>query len=136
MLPEFQDKLDVNKDVQLLSYISDIKINNNLIVHDQILHTFTAKYLPVDNDIDGELIITETQLVFVPNNSHDCVMEPILCDIVKILEIWPRRYQHKNIGLELFLHSAKSMFITLNSEDDKETIQKFLCDKIVQGYNF
>lgn len=40
----------------------------NFCANEQVLYNFIVKHMPVDNEVDGELIITESQIIFMPNS--------------------------------------------------------------------
>lgn len=85
--------------------------------------------MPIDNEIDGEMIITESHLIFLANNiEHD----PINIDIMSITEIWLRRYQHQESGLEFFLESNRSLFFILQNNADRTVLAQYFIDKVVQ----
>lgn len=113
-----------------LSYLHDALLKRpNFPLSDQVLFAFTCKHLPIDSEIDGEMIITESHLIFLANNiDHD----PINIDIMSITEIWLRRYQHQESGLEFFLESNRSLFFILQNNADRTVLAQYFTDKVVQ----
>lgn len=127
-----QDELETRKHFKILSYLtSSLKHKSNVSVNEQVMYNFNVKYLPVDNEIDGELIITESQFLFLPNKSDS--FDSIICDSIHIMEIWQRRYQHREIGLEFFLDDGNTIFIITKSIEEREILQKYFADKVVQN---
>lgn len=62
---------DEEEKINLLQYlISSIRKSCNFCSNEQVLYNFNVKYLTVDNEIDGELIITESQIIFMPNKEN------------------------------------------------------------------
>lgn len=69
----------------LLDYLmSSIRQSCNLCASEQVLYNFNVRHLPVDNEIEGELIITESQVIFIPNSKENQVryllhIENLIC---------------------------------------------------------
>lgn len=77
------------------------------------------------------MIITESHLIFLANNIE---YDPINIDIVSITEIWLKRYQHQENGLEFFFESNCSLFFVLQNNADRSVLVQYFADKIVQWY--
>lgn len=70
-LKELRDDLQENlkSNEKLLQYlISSLMQSCNFCANEQVLYNFNVKHIPVDNEIEGELIITESQIIFMPNS--------------------------------------------------------------------
>lgn len=102
----------------------------NFSLNSKILYNFTAKYLPLDGEIDGDLLITETKLYFIATYKYKFFY--IYCNIQNITEIWLRRYQHQEKAFEIFLDSNKSLLFALQNYEDFKTIKEIFTDKIIQ----
>lgn len=98
---------------------------------DQVLYTFLCKHLQVDTESDGELIITESNLIFIAN---DLTKPTININVNMISDVWMRRYQHADNALEFFLETNTSIFLIFQSTDDREMIKVYFADKILQWY--
>lgn len=96
---------------------------------DQVIYTFPCKHLPVDSEVDGEIVVTESNIIFLANNLEE---DPIIIDVGQIAEIWLRLYQHKEVGMEFFLESNVSKFFIFADTNDRETIRNYFNDKVVQ----
>ncbi|XP_030570415.1 uncharacterized protein LOC115769645 [Drosophila novamexicana] len=101
----------------------------NISLNSQILYNFAAKFLPVDGEIDGEIIITDLKLYFLA--TYRCKYFNVNCDISNITEIWLKRYQHQEKAFEIMLDSNKSLFFSLQNADDWKIMREVFCDKIV-----
>ncbi|EDV96847.1 GH16501 [Drosophila grimshawi] len=101
----------------------------NISLNSQILYNFAAKFLPVDGEIDGEIIITDLKLYFLA--TYRCKYFNVNCDISNITEIWLKRYQHQEKAFEILLDSNKSLFFSLQNADDWKIMREVFCDKIV-----
>ncbi|XP_013105656.2 lysosomal-trafficking regulator [Stomoxys calcitrans] len=101
----------------------------NISLNSQILYNFPAKYLPVDGEIDGEIIVTDHKLYFLA--TYRCKYFYVNCDISNITEIWLKRYQHQEKAFEIFLDTNKSLFFSLHNQDDWKIMREVFCDKIV-----
>jgi len=125
---EFKFKAEYQKRKQLLDYLLNPKETERYSIRDQIIFTFNAKHLTMEQEIEGEIIITDTQFIFLTNyNTHN---NSIISNISDINEIWMRRYQHKEVALEIFLKSNKSFFIIFESNYDRDIVKNFMTDKI------
>ncbi|XP_070492270.1 lysosomal-trafficking regulator [Chironomus tepperi] len=125
---EFKFKAEYQKRKQLLDYLLNPKETERYSIRDQIIFTFNAKHLTMEQEIEGEIIITESQFIFLTNhNTHN---NSIISNINDISEIWERRYQHKEVALEIFLKSNKSFFIIFESNYDRDIVNNFMSDKI------
>lgn len=110
-------------------------------LNDRVLYTFACSHLPVDCEHDGELIVTESHLIFVPNAVD---REPVRLSCADITEIWPRRHQHRNVGLEFYQADRRSAFFVFGGGDataaaaagdlcaEREQLMRFFADKVVQ----
>lgn len=96
---------------------------------DQVIYTFPCKHLPVDTEMDGEIVVTESNVIFLAN---DLEKDPIIIDVAQVTEIWLRRYQHQEIGMEFFLETNISKFFIFADTNDRETIKNYFTDKVVQ----
>ncbi|KAH8398321.1 hypothetical protein KR215_005837, partial [Drosophila sulfurigaster] len=101
----------------------------NISLNSQILYNFAAKFLPVDGEIDGEIIITDLKLYFLA--TYRCKYFNVNCDISNITEIWLKRYQHQEKAFEILLDTNKSLFFSLQNADDWKIMREVFCDKIV-----
>ncbi|XP_075162277.1 lysosomal-trafficking regulator mauve [Haematobia irritans] len=102
----------------------------NISLNSQILYNFPAKYLPVDGEIDGEIIVTDHKLYFLA--TYRCKYFYVNCDISNITEIWLKRYQHQEKAFEIFLDTNQSLFFSLQNQDDWKIMREVFCDKIVK----
>lgn len=60
---------DSKTGIKLLQYLmSSLMQSCNFCANEQVLYNFNVKHVPVDNEIEGELIITESQIIFMPNS--------------------------------------------------------------------
>ncbi|XP_065359183.1 lysosomal-trafficking regulator [Calliphora vicina] len=101
----------------------------NISLNSQILYNFPAKYLPVDGEIDGEIIVTDHKLYFLA--TYRCKYFYVNCDISNITEIWLKRYQHQEKAFEIFLDTNQSLFFSLQNQEDWKIMRDVFCDKIV-----
>lgn len=105
-------------------------------LNDRVLYTFACCHLPVDCEHDGELIVTESHLIFVPNAVD---REPVRLSCADITEIWPRRHQHRNVGLEFYQAERRSVLFVFGGGEtaadvcaEREQLVRFFADKVVQ----
>lgn len=98
---------------------------------DQVIYTFPCKHLPVDTEVDGEIVVTESNIIFLANNLEE---DPIIIDVAHVAEIWLRRYQHQEIGMEFFLETNISKFFIFADTKDREIVKNYFTDKVVQWY--
>lgn len=96
---------------------------------DQVLYTFPCKHLPVDTEIEGEMIITEFSLIFISNDNN---LKTVNVDASSITDIWLRRYQHNENAVELFLDTNNSLFFIFQSAGDRDILKTYFADRIVQ----
>lgn len=101
----------------------------NISLNSQILYNFAAKFLPVDGEIEGEIIITDLKLYFLA--TYRCRYFNVNSDIANITEIWLKRYQHQETAFEILLDTNKSLFFSLQNADDWKIMREVFCDKIV-----
>ncbi|XP_055840960.1 lysosomal-trafficking regulator isoform X2 [Episyrphus balteatus] len=101
----------------------------NISLNSQILYNFPAKYLPVDAEIDGEIIVTDHKLYFIA--TYRCKYFYVSCDVDNITEIWLKRYQHQEKAFEIFLETNKSLLFSLQNQDDWKIMKEVFLDKIV-----
>ncbi|XP_002035013.2 uncharacterized protein LOC6610432 [Drosophila sechellia] len=101
----------------------------NISLNSQILYNFAAKFLPVDGEIEGEIIITDLKLYFLA--TYRCRYFNVNCDIANITEIWLKRYQHQETAFEILLDTNKSLFFSLQNANDWKIMREVFCDKIV-----
>ncbi|XP_037934809.1 lysosomal-trafficking regulator isoform X2 [Teleopsis dalmanni] len=112
-------------DYLIASYDQQLNISFN----SQILYNFPAKYLPVDGEIDGEIIVTDHKLYF--QATYHCKYFYVACDILNITEIWLKRYQHQEKAFEIFLDTNQSLFFSLQNKEDWKIMRDVFRDKIV-----
>lgn len=98
-------------------------------LNDQVLYAFACRHLPVDLEHDGEMVVTESHLIFVPN---DVAREPVRLTIADITEIWPRRHQHRDAGLEFYLGSRRTALFVFAEVDERDQLVRFFADKVMQ----
>ncbi|XP_030373390.1 uncharacterized protein LOC115623261 [Scaptodrosophila lebanonensis] len=116
--------------VRPLDYlISSYDQQLNISLNSHILYNFPAKLLPIDGEIDGEIIITDHKLYFLA--TYRCKYFNVNCDIANITEIWLKRYQHQEKAFEIFLDTNKSLLFSLQNADDWKIMCDVFCDKIV-----
>ncbi|XP_017059693.1 lysosomal-trafficking regulator [Drosophila ficusphila] len=121
---------DLEPYVRPLDYlISSYDQQLNISLNSQILYNFAAKFLPVDGEIEGEIIITDLKLYFLA--TYRCRYFNVNCDIANITEIWLKRYQHQETAFEILLDTNKSLFFSLQNADDWKIMREVFCDKIV-----
>lgn len=127
-IDEFKFKAEYQKRKQLLDYLLNPKETERYSIRDQIIFTFNAKHLTMEQEIEGEIIVTESQFIFLTNhNTHN---NSIISNIIDISEILERRYQHKEVALEIFLKSNKSFFIIFETNYDRDIVNNYMSDKI------
>lgn len=115
---------------QPLSYLkSTLTLRPDCTLSDQVLYTFPCKHLPIDVEIDGELIITEANVIFIANESAE---RTINIDVNNIADIWLRRYQHNDNAMEFFLETNQSIFFIFQSTNDREKVKVYFADKVIQ----
>lgn len=131
---QFQQKAEYQHQKPLLSYLLCSKETEKYSIRDQIIYTFNAKHLTLEEGINGEVIITDWQLIFLAN--EDTYNNSIICNIKDIHAIWERSYQHKEIGLEFFLSSQKTFFLILDTNYDRDVIKKFFSDKVEEKNDY
>lgn len=85
--------------------------------------------MPVDTEVEGEIVVTESNIIFLANNLEE---DPIIIDVAHVSEIWLRRYQHQEIGIEFFLETNNSIFFIFGDTKDREIIKNYFTDKVVQ----
>lgn len=126
---------DQDNDVNLapsepLSYLqATLTQRPNCTLSDQVLYNFPCKHLPVDTEVDGEMIITEYNLIFIPN---DGVHRNVNFEVSSITDIWLRRYQHNENALEFFMDTNSSLFFVFQTPGDRDLLKTYFADKIVQ----
>lgn len=98
--------------------------------YDQVLYTFSCKHLQVDLEYEGDLIITETNLIFIPTDNSP--KPTINVNMNAINEVWLRRYQHSDNAVEFFLETNTSIFLIFQSTNDREILKMYFADKILQ----
>ena len=125
---EFQQKASYQHKKPLLNYLLRPKESERYSIQDRIVFTFNAKHLTLELEILGEIIVTDNQLIFLANT--DTYTNSIICDIKNISEILDRRYQHKEIALEIFLATRKTFFIIFETNYERDIVKKFVSDKI------
>lgn len=127
-MDEFKHKASYQHKKQLLDYLLHPKETERYSINDQIVFTFNGKHLTLEQEIEGEIIVTDNQMNFLANN--DTYTNSIICNIYDIDEVWDRRYQHKEIALEIFLKSSKNFFLIFETKYERDIVTKFLSDKI------
>lgn len=98
-------------------------------LNDQVLYAFACSHLPVDVEHDGEMVVTESHLIFVPN---EVACEPVRLTIADITEIWPRRHQHRDSGLEFCLSSRRTALFVFAEVTERDQLVRFFADKVMQ----
>lgn len=127
------ERIDTYK--QPLAYLQQtLQQRSSCLMGDQVLYTFACKHLQVDHEFEGELIVTETTLAFIPSDapakdSH--LATTITINVNDISDVWLRRYQHADSGMEFFLESNTSIFIVFQSTNDREMMKVYFSDKIL-----
>ncbi|CRK97431.1 CLUMA_CG010820, isoform A [Clunio marinus] len=129
----FKHKASYQHVKPLLDFIIRPKEVEKYSIRDRIVFTFNGKHLTMEQEIRGEIIITDNQLIFLAN--LDIYINSIICDIKNISEVWNRRYQHKEVALEIFLTSKKTFFIIFETNYERDIVKKFVSDKIDQKIN-
>lgn len=97
----------------------------------QVLYTFACYYLPADIRLQGEMIVTESHLIFVANNVDE---QPIHLKNTDIAEIWLRRHQHRDTGLEFFMASQRTVLFIFCKESERSILIDFYADKVVDRF--
>lgn len=111
-----------------LSYLtSTLNQRSHCTLSDQVLYTFPCKHLPVDTEVDGEMILTEFNLIFIANNN---AQKTINVEVNSITDIWLRRYQHNENGMEFFMDTNTSLFFILQSMNDREVLKTYFADRL------
>lgn len=119
-----------NAHAEPLQYLNESLVQRpHFPLNDQVLYTFACSHLPVDKEVDGEIVITESHLIFLANNLW---VEPICLEIGIITDIWLRRYQHQDTGLEFYLESNTSVLFIFMEASDRAILVDFFADKVVQ----
>lgn len=115
-----------------LAYLKDtLNQRPSCTFYDHVLYTFPCKSLQVDYELDGELIITETNLIFIPSDDASS-KQTININVNAISEVWLRRYQHLDNAIEFFLETNTSIFLIFQSTNDREMLKVYFADKILQ----
>lgn len=71
-----------------LSYLRKCLVQRpHYSLSDQVIYTFPCKHLPVDTEVDGEIVVTESNIIFLANNLEQ---DPIIIDVAQVAEIWLR----------------------------------------------
>lgn len=125
---EFQHKAMYQQRKPLLDYLLRPKETQKYSIQDRIVFTFNGKHLTLELEFEGEIIITDHQLIFLAN--VDTYINSIICNVKDISEVWDRRYQHKEIALEIFLITSKTFFIIFETNYERDIVKKFVSDKI------
>lgn len=125
---EFRHKASYQHRQPLLNFLLKPKETEKYSIRDQVVFTFNAKHLTMEMEIEGEIIITDQQLIFLAN--ADTYLKSIICDVKDISEIWDRRYQHKEVALEIFLSTQKTFFVIFESNYERDIVKKFISEKI------
>lgn len=127
---EFQQKSLYCRRKRLLEYLIKPNETEKYSIRDRIAYTFNGKHLTLEQEIDGEIIITDFQLIFLAN--RDSYTNSIICDVKSIREVWNRRYQHKKIALEFFLDCRKTFFIIFETNYDRDIAKKFIDERLIE----
>lgn len=127
----------IDKYKQPLAYLQQaLKQRSSCLMGDQVLYTFACKHLQVDQEFEGELIVTETTLTFVPSDAPAAkdsqFARTIVINVNDISDVWLRRYQHADSGMEFFLETNTSIFLVFQSTNDREMLKVYFSDKILQ----
>lgn len=83
-------------------------------------------------EYEGELIITETHIIFAPN--EESYEQKLSINVNAITEVWLRRYQHADNAIEFFLDTNTSIFLIFHTTNDREMLKFYFSDKILQWY--
>lgn len=130
-MEDFQHKAEMKR--PLLAFLLSSSDSEKYTINDQVIYNLNAKFLTLEIEIEGEIIITDLQLIFLANKN--VYSNSIISSIQDILEIKERRYQHREVALEFFLKSSKAFMVVLETNYDRDIIKKFFADKIqVQIY--
>lgn len=128
------ERIDTYK--QPLAYLQQtLQQRSNCLMGDQVLYTFACKHLQVDQEFEGELIVTETTLSFIPSNvptNDSQFATTITINMNDISDVWLRRYQHTDSAIEFFLETNTSIFLVFQSTNDREMLKVYFSDKILQ----
>lgn len=128
------ERVDTYK--QPLAYLQQtLQHRSKCLMGDQVLYTFACKHLQVDQEFEGELIVTETTLAFIPSDTpanDSQAAAPIAINVNDISEVWLRRYQHTDNAMEFFLETNTSIFLVFQSSNDREMLKVYFSDKILQ----
>lgn len=125
---EFKQKAAYQHRKPLLNFLLRPKETERYSIRDRIVFTFNAKHLTMELEITGEVIVTDSQLIFLAN--ADTYINSIICDLKDILEIWDRRYQHKEVAMEIFLANGSTFFLIFETNYERDIVKKFVGDKI------
>lgn len=125
---EFQHKASFQHRKPLLDFLLRPKETEKYSISDRVVYTFNAKHLTMEQEIEGEVIITDHQLVFLAN--RDTYINSIICDVKSVSEIWNRRYQHKEVALEIFLVTRKTFFIIFETNYERDIVWNLVSNKL------
>lgn len=92
------------------------------------MYNFDGKYLSLDREIKGEIILTDSQLVFLA--SEDVYNNSIICRIEEIAQVWERKSEHKDLGIEFFLTSSNSFLLLFDHSYDRDIIKNYFVERI------
>lgn len=118
--------------IPLLNYLINPEGKKKVYqINNQVYYSYVASIYKHDHEVEGENLVTETHFVFYAvQNSYE---NSIMFSLTDIDQIWKRRYQHKELGLEIFLKSKKSYFVLYSENFDRDTIYDFICERINQS---
>lgn len=97
---------------------------------EHVLYTFPCKLLQIEQEITGDLVISDTNMIFIGNENIFQANFNIQTSTVS--EVWLRRYQHDDIAMEFFLETNTSLLIILQSTNDRDILKQYFSDKILQ----
>ncbi|GFG30500.1 hypothetical protein Cfor_08123, partial [Coptotermes formosanus] len=139
LLPGAQRKLDAVKNPDTLSYLFELDKKSStssvlierLNTNEKIQHMCTAKVITPANEVPGELLIGESCLYFVPDDS---MLETDLTEMTagsldvsstawsfeNVKEIHNRRFQLQERALEIFLLNGKTYLVAFQSSKERD----------------
>lgn len=129
-LPNEESNTDRQSYTEPLAYLKTVLSQRTYGADENVLYTFPCSVLQIEHEIPGELIISDSVVTFVGNEGTTYANFNICTH--SISEVWLRRYQHDDNAIEFFLETNASIFIILQSRNDREIVKMYFADKIVQ----
>lgn len=127
--PDQDGEINLQPTEPLAYLTSALNMRPGCTLSDQVLYTLPCKHLPVDTEIDGEMIITEYNLIFISNDNN---YKTVNVEVNSITDIWLRRYQHNENAVELFLDTNNSLFFIFQLPSDRDILKTYFADRLVQ----